>query len=134
MKIKPGAVVCDCSRPLDFSPEEARKRPDVLIIESGELVLPGPYTMSCDLGLPGKTVYACLAETALLALEGRYESFTLGREIEWKKVKEIYKLCLKHGVRLADIQSHTGTVTDKEIQLIRKIACEKGAVPWGSKK
>jgi len=133
MKVKPGAVVCDCSRPLDFSPSEARLRPDILIIESGELVLPGPYNMSCDLGLPGKTVYACLAETALLALEERYESFTLGREIEWQKVKEIYQLSLKHGVRLADIQSHTGSVTDREIQLIQKIACEKGAQIWKSK-
>jgi len=131
--LKPGSVVCDCSRPLDFSAEDALKRPDVLIIESGELVLPGPYNMTCDLGLPGKTVYACLAETALLSLEGRFESFTLGRDIQWEKVKEIYKLCLKHGVKLADIQSHAGTVTKKEIDVIRARAIANGAIPFESR-
>ena len=30
----------------------------------------------------------------MLALEGRYETFTVGRNIEWEKVKEIYKLGL----------------------------------------
>jgi predicted amino acid dehydrogenase len=35
--------------------------------------------------------YACLAETIVLALEGRFENFTVGRAIEWEKVREIYK-------------------------------------------
>jgi predicted amino acid dehydrogenase len=118
MKLKPGCVVCDCSRPLDFTKDDARKRPDIIIMESGELVLPGPYQLTCDLGLPGNTVYACLAETAVLALEERYESFTLGRDIDWEKVKEIYKLCQRHGVKLAAIQGHMGTITDREIALV----------------
>lgn len=125
MRLKPGCVVCDCSRPLDFSADEARKRPDVLIIESGEVDLPGPVSLTCDLGLPGRSVYACLAETAVLALEQRYEAFTLGRDIDWKKVKEIYKLSLKHGVRLSAIQGHLGLVTEKEMQLTRQIALSR---------
>lgn len=122
MNLKPGCVVCDCSRPLDFTPEDAKKRPDVLIIESGEVVLPGPYTLGCDLGLPGNTVYACLGETALLTLEGRYEPFTMGRDIDWIKVKEIYKMAVKHGVKLAAIQGHMGTITDREIELTVELA------------
>ncbi len=125
MQLKPGCVVCDCSRPLDFTIEDAQKRPDVLIIESGEVKLPGPVDLTGDLGLPGNAVYACLAETALLALEERYESFTLGREIDWKKVKDIYKMALRHGVELAEIQGHVGFVTEKEIQLIRELALRK---------
>lgn len=120
--LKPGCVVCDCSRPLDFDIEDAKKRPDILIIESGEVILPGPSEVDCDLGLPGNTVYACLAETAILALEERYEPFTLGRDIEWEKVKEIYELAIKHGVKLAAIQGHMGTITDREIQLTRELA------------
>lgn len=119
MKLKPGCVVCDCSRPLDFTKEDAQKRPDIIIMESGELVLPGPYEITCDIGLPGNTVYACLAETAVLAMEKRYESFTLGRDIDWIKVKEIYKMCQKHGVKLADIQGHMGILSDREIALVR---------------
>ena len=56
-----------------------------------------------DIGLPDGVAYACLAETVALALEGRYETFTVGRDIEWEKVKEIYQLGLKHGMRLAAI-------------------------------
>ena len=42
-----------------------------------------------DLGLaysPG-VAYACLADAALLAMEGRFESFTLGRDVQpaWAK-------------------------------------------------
>lgn len=125
MRLKPGAVVCDCSRPLDFDVEDAKKRPDVLIVESGEVILPGPVKLNCDIGLPGNTVYACLAETALLTLERRYDSFTLGRDIEWDKVKEIYKMARRHGVQLAEIQGPMGIVTDKEIEWTRQLALSK---------
>ncbi len=125
MRLKPGCIVCDCSRPLDFDMDDAKKRPDVLIIESGEVLLPGPVEMNCDLGLPGKAVYACLAETALLTLEGRYEPFTMGRDIEWSKVKQIYQMAQRHGVKLAAIQGHTGIITDKEIQLTRQLALSR---------
>ncbi|PWU20471.1 MAG: dehydrogenase [Bdellovibrio sp.] len=117
--LKPGCVVCDCSRPLDFSIQDAMKRPDVLIIESGEVVIPGPIKMNCDLGLPKNVFYACLAETAVLAMEHRYEPFTLGREIEWEKVREMYRLSRQHGVALAAIRGHSGVVSDREIELVR---------------
>ncbi len=125
MKLKPGCVICDCSRPLDFKSEQAQKRPDVLIIESGEVHLPGPVKMNCDIGLPDNSVYACLAETAILALEGKFESFTLGREISVEKVIEIYRLSIKHGVKLAKIQGHLGEITDKEITIVRNLALKK---------
>lgn len=125
MRLKPGAVVCDCSRPLDFDIEDAKKRPDVLIIESGEVILPGPVELDCDIGLPGNTVYACLAETALLTLEGQFDSFTMGRDIEWDKVKQIYKMARRHGVQLAEIQGHVGIISDREIELTRQLALSK---------
>ncbi len=125
MRLKPGAVICDCSRPLDFDIDDAKKRPDVLIIESGEVILPGPVEITFDLGLPENSVYACLAETALLAMAERHEAFTLGRDIEWHKVKEIYKMARDHGVKLATIQGHMGVLTDKEIELTRQLALAK---------
>lgn len=125
-RLKPGCVVCDCSRPLDFTTEDAMKRPDILIIESGEVILPGPQPQfNCDLGLPDHSVYACLGETAVLAMEGLYEPFTLGREIEWEKVKRIYKLAREHGVELAAIRGHAGIVTDREIELTRALALKR---------
>jgi predicted amino acid dehydrogenase len=73
MKVKPGCVICDVSRPFDISEKDAIKRPDVLVIASGEVQLPGKdLKIEIDIGLEGNIVYACLAETALLAMEGQY--------------------------------------------------------------
>ncbi|MEO5666836.1 MAG: dehydrogenase [Bdellovibrionota bacterium] len=124
MSVKPGCVICDVSRPLDIREEDALKRPDVLVIESGEIQLPGDVQMSCDMGTPDTVVYACLAETALLALEGRFESFTLSRHISYERVREIYDIAKKHGARLAAIRGHSGLITDSEIELCREHALE----------
>ena len=58
----------------------------------------------------------------MLALEGRYETFTVGRDIEWEKVKEIYQLGLKHGMRLATISGVNGVYTDEDIAQVRQLA------------
>jgi predicted amino acid dehydrogenase len=121
MKAKPGCVITDVARPLDLSPEDVAKRPDVLVIESGEIRLPGDVRMK-NIGLPKGVVYACLAETIVLALEGRFENYTVGRAIEWAKVHEIYKLGLKHGMQLAAISGVNGVFTDEDIARVRTLA------------
>lgn len=123
MKVKPGCVITDVARPLDLRPADVAKRPDVLVIESGEIELPGEVQMK-NIGLPKGVAYACLAETIVLALEGRFEIFTVGREIEWPKVKEIYKLGLKHGMKLAAISGHKGIYTDEDIQKVKELALQ----------
>lgn len=122
MNVKPGCVICDVSRPFDISLEDAAKRPDVLVIASGEVNLPGDVKMDKTLHLPGNSVYACLAETALLAMEGRHESFSISRDLSYERVVEIDKLARKHGVRLSAIMGHTGEITEEEIELCRKHA------------
>lgn len=127
--VKPGCVITDVARPLDLSAEDVATRPDVLVIESGEIELPGQVSMK-DIGLPPGVVYACLAETVVLALEGRYETFTVGRSIEWEQVKEIYRLGLKHGMKLAAISGVNGVFTDEDIDRVRTLALEaRGLVP-----
>lgn len=127
--VKPGCVITDVARPLDLSAEDVARRPDVLVIESGEIELPGEVSMK-DIGLPPGVAYACLAETVVLALEGRYESFTVGRSIEWEKVKEIYRLGLKHDMKLAAISGVNGVFTDEDIARVRTLAREaRGLVP-----
>ena len=120
-QVKPGCVITDVARPLDLPPEEVAKRPDVLVIESGEIELPGNPEMK-NIGLPHKVAYACLAETIVLALEGRFESFTVGREIEWEKVREIYRMGLKHGMKLAAISGVNGVFSDEDIARVRDLA------------
>ena len=122
MKVKPGCVITDVARPLDLPAEEVAKRPDVLVIESGEVYLPGEVRMK-QIGFEDhNVVYACLAETIVLTLEGRFENFTLGRNIEWEKVHEIYKLGLKHGMRLAAISGVNGVFSDEDIARVRELA------------
>ncbi|MBL8351404.1 MAG: dehydrogenase [Burkholderiaceae bacterium] len=121
MKVKPGCVITDVARPLDLPPSEVAKRPDVLVIESGEIRLPGEVRMK-NIGLPKGLAYACLAETIVLALEGRFENYTVGRAIEWQKVHEIYKLGLKHGMQLAAISGVNGVFSDEDIAKVRELA------------
>jgi hypothetical protein len=100
------------------------KRPDVLVIESGEISLPGEVNMK-SIGFEDRSViYACLAETIVLALEGRFENFTLGRNLDWEKVHEIYKLGLKHGMELAAISGVNGVYSDEQIARVRQLALE----------
>jgi predicted amino acid dehydrogenase len=121
-KCKPGAVICDVARPPDINPAEAALRPDVLVIESGEVLIPGNIDFGYDIGLPPKTSYACLAETALLAMDGRFEDYTLGRNITMDRVKEIYKLSLKHNFQLAGLRSLEDYVTEEDLARKRALA------------
>lgn len=123
--IKPGCVICDVSRPFDISLDDAAKRPDVLIIASGEVELPGEVKLGRTIGLQGDTVYACLAETAVLAMEGIHESFSLSRDLSYEKVVQIDRLSRKHGIKLSGIMGHTGEIKENEIDLCRKLAQKK---------
>jgi hypothetical protein len=123
-KCKPGAVICDVARPPDINEAEAALRPDVLVIESGEVLIPGDIDFGYDIGLPPKTSYACLAETALLAMEGRFEDYTLGRNIEIERVKEIYRLFKKHGFKLAGLRSFGKYITEEDVAQKRLLAEE----------
>jgi predicted amino acid dehydrogenase len=120
--LKPGAVVCDVARPRDVSIRVAQERDDVLIIEGGVVAVPGDVEFHFNFGFPPKTSYACMAETMILALEGRYESFSLGKELELDKVREIGRLATKHGFKLAGFRSFEKAVTDEQIALIRQRA------------
>jgi predicted amino acid dehydrogenase len=119
---KPGAVVCDVARPHDISPAEAAVRPDVLVIDSGEVLIPGDVEFGYDIGLPPGVAYACLAETALLAMAGRFEDFTIGRELSMGRVKEIYRLFNEHQFRIAGLHSFDESVTDAQLADKRRLA------------
>ncbi len=128
-KCKPGAVICDVARPADINPAEAALRPDVLVIESGEVLIPGNIDFGYDIGLPPGTAYACLAETALLAMEGRFEDYTLGRNISVERVKEIYRLFKKHDFQIAGLRSFDEFITDEDLLQKRALAEQYRADP-----
>ncbi len=117
--LKPGAIVCDVARPRNVSRRVAEIRNDVLVIEGGVVEIPGDVNFGLNFGFPPKTAYACMAETMILALEGRYENFTLGRDLTVKQVETIDKLASKHGFKLAGFRSFERAITSQELGLIR---------------
>lgn len=123
--LKPGAVVCDVARPRDVSTRVAEKRDDVLIIEGGVVEVPGEVNFNFNFGFPPQTAYACMAETIVLALEKRFENFSLGRELSVEKIDEINTLAKKHGFKLAGLRSFERALTNETIEKIRKNAAVK---------
>lgn len=123
--IKSGAVVCDVARPRDVSDKVARERDDVLVIDGGVIAVPGDVDFGFDFGFPPKMAYACMSETMALALEGRYESFTLGKTVSIEQVNEISALADKHGFKLAGFRSFERAVTQEQIERIRDNARQR---------
>lgn len=117
--LKSGAVVLDVARPRDISREIVEKRPDVLVIEGGMARVPGEVDFGFDFGFPPKMAYACMAETIALALENRYESFTLGKNISLSQVKTIDTIAKRHGFELGGFRSFERAITDHEVALVK---------------
>jgi predicted amino acid dehydrogenase len=125
-----GAVVCELSLPHDVSRRVGRERPDVLVVEGGNMRVPGnprfervrePGT-DFDLGLPARTALACMSETMVLALEGRFEPYTLGRGIQLERVIEITEMADRCGFELADMRAFDVAVTPERIAAARAAA------------
>jgi predicted amino acid dehydrogenase len=73
-----GAVVLDATQPRNTTTELARERRDVRILDGGIVSLPSLEIRGGNVGLPNGRAYACFAETALLALSGHREHFSIG--------------------------------------------------------
>jgi predicted amino acid dehydrogenase len=124
--LRPGAVVLDVARPRDVSWQVARQRDDVLVIEGGMVAVPGSaLDFGFDFGFPPRMAYACMAEAMILALEGRYESYTIGRDIAVNQVLEIESLGAKHGFELGGFRSFERAVTEQDIERIKRAAHRK---------
>ncbi|MEJ6952504.1 polysaccharide biosynthesis protein [Natronospora cellulosivora (SeqCode)] len=121
----PGAIVCDVARPRDVALQVGRLREDVLVIEGGIVKVPGSVNFNFNFGYPPGTAYACMAETMMLALEGKFEDYSLGSIIEIEKVYDTIRMARKNGFRLAGLRSFERELTDEQINRIRKNAENK---------
>jgi len=133
--LQTGAVVCELSLPHDVSRRVAQERPDVLVIEGGNMLVPGnprfervrePGT-EFDLGLPARTALACMSETMVLALENRCEPFTLGRGIDLNRVIEIDQMAARCGFTLADMRAFDAAITPETLEATRRAAAARRA-------
>ncbi|MGQ9731170.1 MAG: shikimate dehydrogenase [Candidatus Zipacnadales bacterium] len=114
--VRPGAVVCDVARPRNASRALAENRDDVLVIDGGAVSVPGEnFDFGFDFGFPPGLAYACMAETMMLALEKRFEDYSIGAELSLQQVRETGELAQKHGFRLAGFRCFERTISDEEI-------------------
>ncbi len=133
--LRTGAVVCEISLPHDVSRRVALERPDVLVVEGGNLRVPGDMRWwrirepgePFDMGLPQGTALACMSETMLLALENRCEPYTLGRGIDVARVREIDALAERAGFSLADMRAFDLPISREQIARTRAAADERRA-------
>jgi predicted amino acid dehydrogenase len=120
--LQPGSVVCDVARPRDVSAMVAAVRDDILVIDGGMVDVPGPVDFHFNFGFPEGKAYACMAETIALALEGRFEDYTVGKEITLGRVQEITAIAERHGFRMSGFRSFEREVTEGQIETIRRNA------------
>jgi predicted amino acid dehydrogenase len=120
--LQPGSIVCDVARPRDVSAMVAAARNDILVIDGGMVDVPGSVDFHFNFGFPPGKAYACMAETILLALAGRFESYTLGKQITRQQVDEIAGLARMHGFKLSGFRSFEREVTEEHIENVRKRA------------
>ncbi len=120
--LQPGSVVCDVARPRDVSAMVAAARDDILVVDGGMVDVPGPVNFHFNFGFPEGKAYACMAETMALALEGRFEDYTVGKEITLERVREITAIAEKHGFRLSGFRSFEREVTEEQIETVRRNA------------
>ncbi len=118
----PGCVVCDVARPRDVSVRVAAMRDDILVIDGGMVEVPGPVDFHFDFGFPPGKAYACMAETMALALEGRFEDYTLGKRITRAQVEEIAAIADRHGFHLSGFRSFERPVSEEQIDHVRQRA------------
>lgn len=118
--LKPGAVICDVALPHDVAREVHRLRPDVLVIEGGVVQVPGEVDFHFDFGYPPGHSLACMAETMILTLEGRFDDYSLGRGLSLERVEEISRLARRHGFRTAGFRAFDEPITAETIERIKE--------------
>ena len=144
--LAPGSIIFDIAQPRDVI-QKKEKRKDVLIIDAGTITLPrtnrhGYHSISLPFFsfltipiMPWQTrghfyinysgvgpifIPSCLGETITLALENRPESFSLGRELDLDRIREIGALSEKHGFVFDHFVSFDKSISDQTYEATAK--------------
>ncbi|RJP28850.1 MAG: hypothetical protein C4533_03400 [Candidatus Omnitrophota bacterium] len=115
-KVEPGSLIFDASYPRRILPSI---RNDVLVIDGVTVKPPGDVKFNFDFGLPEGLCYPCMAEPMILALEKKFEDYSLGKDFDAFKVKEILRLGAKHGFEIDSLTSKEKPISDIEISRIK---------------
>ncbi len=124
--IKPGAIVCDVAIPANVAKEIVNVRNDVFVFEGGLAKLPysgGAKDRILAKLMPPNSIYGCFAEGVVLAFEGKFENYSIGRgNIKEEKINEISAIAKKHGVELADFFCGYRLYSEEDIETIKRNA------------
>jgi len=97
--LKPNALICD-SAVFKHVAEKARKRPDLTVIDCGNIKLPLEQKL-CPCAAEGNNIISSyLAETILLALEGKCINYSLGEQVNLDKLEDIADIAVRHGFEI----------------------------------
>ncbi len=100
--LRPGCLVLDVGVPSDVR-RVTPARDDVLILSAGYARVPAAMPRdSFFLRFYHGIVPSCLGETMVLALENRADSFSIGRELDLDRVREIGRLAEAHGFAFSE--------------------------------
>ncbi len=114
--LKRGAIVCNLVETGDLTRDIISVRSDVIVFDGVVVHLPGEVNIGYDLGLPGGCVHAWMAEAVILALEGRFDRYFLGREMQFEKVSEMRRLAERHGVAISGFTAANKFVSFTDVQ------------------
>ncbi|MEO1335113.1 MAG: hypothetical protein AAFV29_05700, partial [Myxococcota bacterium] len=94
-------VICDLAVPHDVADSVGQERPDVRILRSGLIrIHDAPDFTLLGLPMPAGHIYACMAETVLLGLDGHQGHFSFG-DVKVSQVERILQLAERHGYKAA---------------------------------
>lgn len=127
--VKFGAVICDLSRPANVSREIKSCRPDVLVIDGGVVEVWDRPDLGWDFGFQQGLCFACMAETMLLALEGRLRHISIGSNITVETLALVRHLAEKHGFRIADLRSFDRPLSEEDWQQVIASRATPGTRP-----
>ncbi|MGK5627560.1 aminotransferase class III-fold pyridoxal phosphate-dependent enzyme [Streptomyces sp. URMC 123] len=114
--LRPGSVVIDVALPRDVT-GPPRPGSDVVVIDGGLVsAVAGVRIGDGTLPSPAQQLNGCLAETIVLALEGRAESFSLGRELDLERVRTIGALAARHGFLPTPPASYGRVLAEADIE------------------
>jgi len=123
-QLKSGSIVCDVAIPPNIAREIYKIRQDVLVFEGGKAKIPFSDKIKNRLWqsfFPEGIIFGCLAETILLALEGYFSDFSIGRgKITEDKLNFIAALSQKYGFSLAPFKCGDKILDEKAIKLIKE--------------
>ncbi len=123
----PGTIVADAARPRDVAAKIAGNK-KIMVIDGAVVEIPDIAEQTWFFGdFPEGIVYACMAETWILLVEG-YECgvYSLGDvELEW--IKRIAVMPEAKRLRAAGIRSFEQRVTEDRIAEFVAIICEEQA-------